>query len=71
MPAGPSRPTFLVGLLLPWVTLAAVTAATYPRLTRSSMPEVLGEDYIRTAPSKGLSEEWVGYRLLDPRVRPS
>jgi hypothetical protein len=44
MPAGPSRPTFLVGLLLPWVTLAAVTAATYPRLTRSSMPEVLGED---------------------------
>ena len=49
-------------LLLPWVTLAAVTAATYSRLTRSSMLEVLGEDYIRTARSKGLSEERVVYR---------
>ena len=49
-------------LLLPWVTLAAVTAATYSRLTRSSMLEVLGEDYIRTARSKGLSEEQVVYR---------
>ena len=58
-------------LLLPWVTLAAVTAATYPRLTRSSLLAVLGEDYICTARSKGLSEERVGYRLLDPRVRPT
>ena len=49
-------------LLLPWVTLAAVTAATYSRLTRSSMLEVLGEDYIRTARSKGLSEDRVIYR---------
>jgi peptide/nickel transport system permease protein len=49
-------------LLLPWITLAAVTAATYSRLTRSSMLEVLGEDYIRTARSKGLSETRVVYR---------
>ena len=49
-------------LALPWVTLAAVTAATYSRLTRSSMLEVLGEDYIRTARSKGLSEDRVVYR---------
>ena len=49
-------------LLLPWVTLAAVTAATYSRLTRGSMLEVLGEDYIRTARSKGLSEDRVVYR---------
>jgi peptide/nickel transport system permease protein len=49
-------------LLLPWLTLAAVTAATYSRLTRSSMLEVLGEDYIRTARSKGLSEDRVVYR---------
>jgi peptide/nickel transport system permease protein len=49
-------------LLLPWVTLAAVTAATYSRLTRSSMLEVLGEDYIRTARSKGLSGDRVVYR---------
>src|SRR6266540_1416950 len=49
-------------LLLPWATLALVTAATYSRLTRSSLLEVLGEDYIRTARSKGLSEPRVVYR---------
>jgi peptide/nickel transport system permease protein len=43
-------------LILPWFTLALVTSATYTRLTRSSMLEVLGEDYIRTARSKGMSE---------------
>ena len=41
-------------LILPWLTLALVTAATYTRLTRSSMLEVLGEDYVRTARSKGM-----------------
>jgi peptide/nickel transport system permease protein len=49
-------------LLLPWITLAAVIAATYSRLTRSSLLEVLGQDYIRTARSKGLSEPRVVYR---------
>jgi peptide/nickel transport system permease protein len=43
-------------LILPWLTLALVSAATYTRLTRSSMLEVLGEDYIKTARSKGMSE---------------
>jgi peptide/nickel transport system permease protein len=43
-------------LILPWFTLALVTAATYTRLTRASMLEVLGEDYVRTARSKGMSE---------------
>ena len=49
-------------LILPWLTLALVTAATYSRLTRSSLLEVLGEDYIRTARSKGLSEGVVVYK---------
>jgi peptide/nickel transport system permease protein len=49
-------------LLLPWTTLAVVIAATYSRLTRSSLLEVLGQDYIRTARSKGLSESRVVYR---------
>ncbi|HEY2959234.1 MAG TPA: ABC transporter permease [Actinomycetota bacterium] len=49
-------------LLLPWTTLAVVVAATYSRLTRSSLLEVLGQDYIRTARSKGLSEPRVVYR---------
>jgi peptide/nickel transport system permease protein len=49
-------------LVLPWVTLALLQAAGYTRLTRSSLLEVLGEDYIRTARSKGLSERRVVYR---------
>lgn len=48
--------------ILPWVTLAFVQSATYTRLTRGSMLEVLGEDYIRTARAKGLSERRVTYR---------
>jgi peptide/nickel transport system permease protein len=49
-------------LVLPWLTLAFVTAATYVRLTRSQMLEVLGEDYIRTAQAKGLRQRRVTYR---------
>jgi peptide/nickel transport system permease protein len=49
-------------LLLPWFTLAVVTAASYSRITRGSLLEVLGEDYIRTARAKGLSERRVIYR---------
>jgi peptide/nickel transport system permease protein len=49
-------------LILPWLTLALVSAATYSRLTRGSLLEVLGEDYVRTARSKGLSERRVVYR---------
>ena len=49
-------------LLLPWLTIALVTAATYSRLTRASMLDVLGEDYIRTARAKGLRERRVVYR---------
>ncbi len=49
-------------LILPWVALATISAATYSRITRGSLLEVLGEDYIRTARSKGLSERRVIYR---------
>jgi peptide/nickel transport system permease protein len=49
-------------LILPWISIALVTAATYVRLTRASMLEVLGEDYIRTAHSKGLSDRRITYR---------
>ncbi|MFJ2260643.1 ABC transporter permease [Streptomyces sp. NPDC087844] len=44
------------GMLLPWVTLAFLYAAMYARITRATMLEVLGEDYIRTARAKGLRE---------------
>ncbi|HUY44414.1 MAG TPA: ABC transporter permease [Streptosporangiaceae bacterium] len=50
------------GLVLPWITLALVSAATYTRLTRGSMLDVMGEDYIRTARAKGLSERRVIFR---------
>ncbi len=49
-------------LILPWFTLALISAAVYLRLSRSSMLDVLGEDYIRTARSKGLSEGRVIFR---------
>ncbi|MDR7428560.1 MAG: ABC transporter permease [Armatimonadota bacterium] len=46
-------------LLLPSVTLGAASAAIVARMTRSSMLEVLGQDYIRTARAKGLAERVV------------
>ncbi len=46
-------------LILPVVTLGSVPMASIARLTRSSMLEVLQEDYIRTARAKGFTELWV------------
>jgi peptide/nickel transport system permease protein/oligopeptide transport system permease protein len=44
----------LAHLILPAVTLGTIAAAIIARLTRSSMLEVLGQDYVRTARAKGL-----------------
>jgi peptide/nickel transport system permease protein len=49
-------------MILPWITIAAVSAATYTRLTRGALLDALGEDYVRTARAKGLSERRVLYR---------
>lgn len=46
----------LAHLILPAITLGLFTTARITRLTRSSMLEVLGEEYIRTARAKGVSE---------------
>lgn len=46
-------------LVLPAVTLAAYPTALVARLTRSSMLEILGRDYIRTGRAKGLAERAV------------
>ena len=43
------------GLILPIITLALYPTAYITRLTRSSMLDVLGQDYIRTARAKGVS----------------
>src|SRR5205823_10383360 len=49
-------------LIMPWLVVAAGTAAIYARLVRGSMIETMSEDYIRTARAKGLSERRVVLR---------
>ena len=50
---------FLYRLILPAVTLSVIYIALIARITRASVLEVLGEDYIRTAYAKGLSDRVV------------
>ncbi len=47
------------GLVLPAITLGAFAMASITRLTRASMLEVLGQDFVRTARAKGLGEALV------------
>ncbi|MFD1507846.1 ABC transporter permease [Lacimonas salitolerans] len=49
-------------LVLPAFTLAIIYLAQYARLSRASMLEVLGSDYIRTARAKGASEKSVLFK---------
>ena len=60
LPANASAKAGAAGLVLPIVTLALYPAAYITRLTRSSMLDVLGQDYIRTAKAKGVS----GWRII-------
>ncbi len=46
-------------LILPWITLAILYVGFYSRVLRSSMLDVMNEDYVRTARAKGLSERRV------------
>jgi len=52
----------LAHLVLPAVTLAAASLTIIARLTRSTMLEILNQDYIRTARAKGLVEQRVVFR---------
>jgi oligopeptide transport system permease protein len=56
----PANGTTAAGLVLPIITLALYPMAYITRLTRSSMLDVLGQDYIRTARAKGVS----GWRII-------
>jgi ABC-type dipeptide/oligopeptide/nickel transport system permease component len=49
-------------LVLPAITMGSALAAILTRMVRTSMLEELGQDYIRTARAKGLSERTVVYR---------
>jgi peptide/nickel transport system permease protein len=53
---------FFSHMILPWFVLALLFAAIYARMTRNSLLDTLGEDYIRTARAKGLSERRVIFR---------
>lgn len=53
---------FLTRAILPALTLATIYIALIARMTRASMLEVLGEDYIRTARAKGVKESRVLFR---------
>ena len=60
--AGIVSPQFLPYLILPAITLGSGLAAVLTRMVRTSMLEELGQDYIRTARAKGLTENQVVYR---------
>lgn len=54
--------------ILPTVTLGTALAAILTRMVRTSMLEELGQDYVRTARAKGLSERAVVYRHALPNA---
>jgi peptide/nickel transport system permease protein len=58
-PIGDGFWPFLKHLLLPSITLSVIYIALIARVTRASVLEALGEDYIRTARAKGLPESRV------------
>jgi peptide/nickel transport system permease protein len=58
---GPTETGFLA-LILPAIAVGSHMMAMLARMTRSSMVEVLGEDFVRTARAKGLGERRVVYR---------
>lgn len=53
----PANGSTTEGLVLPVITLSLYPMAYITRLTRSSMLDVLGQDYIRTAKAKGVSQK--------------
>ena len=58
-------------LVLPAITLGAASTAIVARMTRSSMLEVIRQDYVRTARSKGLVERVVLVRHALKNADPS
>jgi peptide/nickel transport system permease protein len=58
-------------LLLPWISLALVSAAPYARMTRASMLETLAEDHVRTFRAYGVGERaLVGRHALRGALAP-
>ena len=59
---GPGFWDALKHIIMPAIALATIPTAIITRMTRSSMLDVLQEDYIRTASAKGLGERVVLFR---------
>ena len=59
---------FLHRLVLPRITLSVIFIALFARITRASILEILNEDYIRTAKSKGLGERSILARHALPNA---
>jgi peptide/nickel transport system permease protein len=55
-------------LVLPVLTLSAVNWAVFLRITRSSMLEAMGQEYVTTARAKGLQERYVINRHARPNA---
>jgi peptide/nickel transport system permease protein len=55
-------------MVLPITTLAVISIAGYSRFVRSSVMEVLGQDYVRTARAKGLKAMYVVFRHALPNA---
>ncbi len=71
LPAGWSGAQSSLALVLPVITLALPQIAYIARLTRASMIEVLGSDFVRTARSQGLGTvAIVRYHALKPAMLP-
>ncbi len=47
---------------MPWIVLSMTFAAFYARMVRGNLIETMGEDYIRTARAKGLTERRVVFK---------
>jgi ABC-type dipeptide/oligopeptide/nickel transport system permease component len=60
--SGMGSPPDFVHLILPSITLASVSTAYVARIMRSQMLEAMGQDYIRTAMAKGLTERAVVFK---------
>jgi peptide/nickel transport system permease protein len=50
---------WFTGLLLPWLVIGLTSSTAYARYSRGQMIETLGEDYVRTAVAKGVSDRGV------------
>lgn len=57
-------PAFIQTMILPWLVLAVLSAASYTRLTRNGMLEAMNEDFVRLGVAKGLTRRIILRRYV-------